>query len=104
MDLRLVYITTKDKAEAQKIGKTLVENRLAACANIIDKMSSIYWWEGKVQNANETVLIAKTRASLVQELIKKVKELHSYDCPCIVSLPIENGNPQFLDWIEKETR
>jgi len=104
MKFNLIYITTKDKQEARKIGKVLVEERLAACVNIIDGMNSMYWWEGKVQDDNEAVLIAKTRESLVQELIKKVKSLHSYSCPCIVSLPISDGNKEYLDWLEKETQ
>jgi len=104
MKLNLVYITTKDKDEARKIGKELVKARLAACVNIIDKMNSMYWWEGKVQDDNEAILIAKTKESLVPELIKKVKSIHSYSCPCIISLPILDGNKAYLDWLEKETK
>jgi len=103
MNISLAYITTKNSTEAKKIGKALVESRLAACANILDPMNSIYWWEGKVQENSETVLIVKTKASLTDQLIEKVKELHSYDCPCIVIIPIEKGNKDFLDWINKET-
>ena len=103
MKLNIVYITAKDKEEARKIGRELVETRLAACVNIIDNMNSMYWWEGEIQDDNEAVLIAKTKESLVPELIKKVKSLHSYSCPCIVSLPILDGNKEYLDWLEKET-
>ncbi|MFA5034878.1 MAG: divalent-cation tolerance protein CutA [Candidatus Margulisiibacteriota bacterium] len=99
----LVYITTRDRDEAKKIGFELVSNRLAAGVNIIDKIESIYWWEGKVQNGSETLLIAKTKESAVPALIEKVKSLHSYKTPCIVSLPINEGNPDFLRWIEAET-
>lgn len=99
----LVYITTRDRDEAKKIGFELVSNRLAAGVNIIDKIESIYWWEGKVQNGSETLLIAKTKESAVPSLIEKVKSLHSYQTPCIVSLPINEGNPDFLRWIEAET-
>ena len=104
MKLNLVYITTKDKAEARKIGQELVNERLAACVNIIDGMNSMYWWEGKVQDDNEVILIAKTKQSLVKELIKKVKSIHSYSCPCIISLPILDGNKDYLDWLHKETK
>lgn len=104
MKFNLIYITTKDKKEARKIGKELVESRLAACVNIIDDMNSMYWWEGRVQDENEAILIAKTKESLVAELIEKVKSMHSYECPCVVSLPILNGNKKFLKWIEKETK
>ena len=75
MKLNLVYITTKDKNEARRIGKELVKTRLAACVNIIDNMNSMYWWEGKIQDDQEVILIAKTRQSLVKKLIKKVNQL-----------------------------
>ena len=101
--LNLVYVTTKDKAQAKKIGKELLKAKLAACVNIIDKMNSLYRWEGKIQDDKETILIAKTRALLVKKLVKKVKSLHSYSCPCIISLPILDGNKEYLDWIEKQT-
>ena len=104
MKLNLVYITTKDKAEARKIGQELVKTRLAACINIIDNMNSMYWWQGKIQDDNEAILIAKTKQSLVKKLIKKVKSLHSYSCPCIISLPILEGNKDYLQWLSKETK
>ena len=104
MSAHYVYITASDKAEALKIGRTLVEERLAACANVIDNMTSIYWWEGKIEESAEVVLIAKTKQELVESLISRVKELHSYSCPCIVSWPINAGNPDYLRWIEEETR
>ena len=104
MKLNLVYITTKDKEEARKIGKELVESRLAACVNIVENMNSIYWWEGKIQDETEAVLMAKTKESLVPELIKRVKSMHSYSCPCIVALPIQDGYKPFIDWIQKETK
>jgi periplasmic divalent cation tolerance protein len=102
MAVHFVYMTASSKTEAQKIGKTLVESRLAACVNILDNMQSIYRWEEKVQEDAEVVLIAKTTDSLVSQLIDKVKSLHSYDCPCIVSLPVLDGYPPFLDWIRSE--
>jgi len=104
MKFSMIYMTAKDKEEAKAIGRSLVEERLAACANIIENMSSFYWWEGKVQEDNEAVLILKTREALLPELINKVKTLHSYECPCIVCLPIRGGHEPFLDWIEKETQ
>ena len=104
MNASLVYVTAADEDEAGRIGRELVESRLAACVNIIGGMKSMYWWDGAVHDDNEAVLIAKTTEALVPELIEKIKELHSYDCPCIVSLPIVDGNPDFLKWIEDETR
>ncbi len=99
----LVYMTTETKADAERIGRALVGERLAACVNIVGGMRSLYWWDGAVQQAGETILIAKTRTSLVDRLTERVRELHDYDCPCIVSLAIDGGNPAFLDWIEAET-
>ncbi len=99
----LVYITCKDKTEAENVGRALVEAKLAACVNIIDGMQSMFWWEGAAQKESETVLLAKTKVGLVQKLTEKVKSVHSYDCPCVVALPIIDGNPEFLQWIQDET-
>lgn len=102
MDLRLVYMTAGSRDEAKKIGRALVEERLAACANVIDGMESVYWWQGKLTEDREAVLIAKTRAELVPALTQRVKELHSYTVPCIVALPILAGNPAYLEWLTAE--
>ena len=104
MAVNFIYMTAGSKAEAQKIGNALVESKLAACVNILDNMQSIYRWEGTLQQDSEVVLIAKTIDSLVAQLIEKVKSLHSYDCPCIISLPISDGYPPFLDWIQSEVK
>ena len=104
MEINWVYMTAGSKEEARSIGRELVESRLAACVNIIDPMNSIYTWEGKIQEDTEVILIAKTRRALVQELTEKVKDLHSYDCPCIVSLPVSGGNQAFLDWIAESVK
>jgi periplasmic divalent cation tolerance protein len=104
MELSLVYITASSRVEAEEIGAELVDNRLAACVNIFEKMTSIYRWEGKIHKDSETVLIAKTRTELVDKLITSVRALHSYTVPCIISLPVTGGNPGFLNWIENETK
>ena len=104
MKINLVYMTAGDMDEARAIGRDLVSGRLAACVNIIDNMNSIYRWEGEIQDDREVVIIAKTRETLVPDLIDRVKALHSYDCPCIVSLPIIDGNQAFLDWVAEETK
>ncbi len=103
MNRRLLYITTASEAEAAKIGRKLVEERLAACANLLGRIGSIYWWEGKLQEEDEAALIVKTTEALVERLVERVKQLHSYDCPCVVVLPIGGGNRDFLDWIGSET-
>jgi len=104
MGVSLIYITFGNMEEARTIGKELVSDRLAACVNIIDNVSSMYWWEGEIQDEKEVILVAKTKESLVPELVEKVRSMHSYSCPCIVSLPILNGNSAFLDWIVDETK
>jgi periplasmic divalent cation tolerance protein len=103
MEARFLYVTAPNAEEAGKIGEALVQERLVACANVLGPISSIYWWQGQVQRDSEAVLIAKTRADLVERVIARVKALHSYTVPCVVSLPIDQGNPDFLRWIEAET-
>jgi periplasmic divalent cation tolerance protein len=103
MSARLIYVTTANDAEARRIGEALVGERLAACANILAPMGSIYRWQGAVRHDTEAVLIAKTRADLVERAIARIRDLHSYTVPCVVSLPIESGNPAFLQWIDAET-
>ncbi|HUT97792.1 MAG TPA: divalent-cation tolerance protein CutA [bacterium] len=102
-NLRFIYITCADAAQAEKIARALVEERLAACANILPGVRSIYRWKGNIEEAEEVALIAKTRAGLVDALTERVKALHSYEVPCIVALPITGGNREFLAWIEEET-
>lgn len=103
MSACLVYITVPDPEAARRIGRALVEQRLAACANIIDGMRSVYRWEGAIEEDSETVLIVKTREALVSALTESVRSLHSHEVPCIVALPIAGGNPDFFDWIEAQT-
>lgn len=103
MNGRFVYMTMESADQARRIGRALVEARLAACVNIVDGMTSIYWWQGKIDEGREAVLIAKTRVELVAPLTEKVRAMHSYSVPCVVSLPIDGGNPAFLDWIAAET-
>ncbi len=103
MAATLIYITTASPHEADVIGRALIDSRLAACVNLLPGMTSMFHWEGRVEQATECVLIAKTRADLVPRLTDKVRELHGYDCPCVVAVPITDGNPAFLDWIARET-
>lgn len=105
-NLRFVYVTTKDREEAVQIGTKIVEEKLAACANILDGMESIYWWKGEIETAQETVLVLKTTYSNVAKLTKRVKELHSYEVPCVVSLNIaeQEGSPDYLNWIRDSVR
>ena len=104
MNTNLIYITTPSKKEAEQIAEAVVTEKLAACANIFDGVTSIYEWENKLCRENEAVLILKTSAERVEELTERVKQLHSYDCPCIVALPIDGGSPAFLEWVSESTR
>jgi periplasmic divalent cation tolerance protein len=104
MEIRLIYMTAGSVEEGRDIGKKLVSERLVACVNMVENIESIYWWKGTMEEEREVVLIAKTTAALVPQLVERVKSMHSYDCPCVVSLPILEGNKPFLDWIVEETR
>ena len=103
MSAFLIYVTTRDATEAKRIGREVVAARLAACATVHEAVTSFYWWDGKIQEDSEAVLILKTQAGLVEALTAKIVALHGYDCPCVVALPIEGGNPAFLAWIATET-
>jgi periplasmic divalent cation tolerance protein len=102
MEYRSIYITAKDDAEARKIGEILVWERLVACVNFFP-IKSIYWWKGDVQEGKEVAIIAKTRAELVDRVIARVKQVHSYEVPCVVSWIIEEANPDYLEWIKEST-
>jgi periplasmic divalent cation tolerance protein len=100
----LVYMTAPNDDEARAIARVLVEDRLAACVNIMGAMRSVYRWQGEIHEDGEVVLIAKTRRDLASALTDKVKAIHSHDCPCVVSLDIDGGNTDFLKWIDDQTR
>ncbi len=102
MDYNLIYITTVNLDEARRIGRTLVEKRLAACANIIPIVQSIYWWKEKIYDEEEALMFVKTTKERVEEVIAEVKKLHSYEVPAIDVLDISAGNPDYLNWISKE--
>src|SRR5690606_8194408 len=103
-DRVLMYVTTSGEEEAARIARTLVEERLVACANILPPVRSFYWWEGELQDDREVVFVAKTTAGLVPRDIQRVKELHSYQVPAILALPILEGNAVFLQWVRQECR
>jgi periplasmic divalent cation tolerance protein len=98
-----ILITAKDQEEAQKIAKALVKRRQAACVNIVPAVNSHFWWKDKLNTADESLLIVKTRESLLPEVIKTVKKIHSYRLPEIIALPIIGGSRDYLEWIDSET-
>jgi periplasmic divalent cation tolerance protein len=99
----ILYVTCENEDQARHLGTHLLEKRLVACINILPAIQSLYWWNDAIQNDTETAFFAKTTEDNTSAAIALIKALHNYDCPCIVSLPIENGNPDFLKWIVEET-
>ena len=95
----VVFVTTPNEAEAVSIGRALVEERLAACANIAGQIRSIYRWQDDVEDEAEFLMILKTSHSSLDALIARTNELHSYDVPGIAALPIQRGHPPYMDWI-----
>ena len=98
-----VYTTYPSIVEAEEAGRALVEQRLCACVNILPGMVSYYWWQGQVERGEEAVMIVKTRASLSEQVSTAVKQMHSYEVPAILVLPIETVDAAYLQWMTKET-
>jgi len=98
-----VLITAPNEEEAAKISRTVVEESLAACVNIIRSVRSIYRWQGSVEDESEVLMIAKTKRALFDRLKGRIKELHSYEVPEIIGLPVIEGSKQYLDWLSQET-
>ena len=99
-----VYMTAPDRSTARNLAETLVRERLAACANILDGMESFYWWQGELQRSQESVCIFKIPATGYAALEQRARELHPYELPCIVALPVPCGHDPFLRWVGEETR
>lgn len=96
----VVLITASSAKEAEKISKNLISKKFAACVNIVPKIFSRYWWKGKMETALESLLIVKTKKNLLPRLIREVKSIHSYTVPEVLALPILDGNPDYLHWIQ----
>lgn len=94
-----VLVTAKDKKEGSRIAKGLLEAKLIACANIIDGVQSLFWWEGKIDSSKEVLLVLKTKKNLFKKVMTKVKSLHSYQTPEIIALPLVTGSEDYLDWV-----
>ncbi len=99
----VVLCTCKDQDEARRIAEALVESRLAACVNLLSGIQSIYRWQGKVETAHEVLLLIKSTAERFDELRARITELHSYETPEIIALPITAGSESYLRWISQET-
>jgi len=95
----VAFVTTPDRESARKLARSIIDQKLAACVNIVPNIESIYMWEGKVTEDNEYLMMVKTRTNRIDELSKFVRENHPYSVAEVISLPIQNGNPPYLDWI-----
>ena len=100
-DHNIIYITFADKLQAEQMAELLLDANLIACANILPAHEAIYKWKGKIEKESEVLMLAKTTKSNFEKVEALVKQNHSYDTPCIIALDIENGNNDFLDWIDK---
>ncbi len=103
-DTVVILITTGTDEEAHKIAHVLLVQRKAACVNIVPGVDSLFWWQDKIDSAQESLLIIKTKASLLDEIITSVKGIHSYEVPEIIALPIVGGNQDYLEWMGKEVK
>ncbi|MGC9080528.1 divalent-cation tolerance protein CutA [Sulfurihydrogenibium sp.] len=104
MDYIVVFITTSSLEEAKKIANHLVENKIAACINIVEKINSTFFWKGNIENYDESLLIVKTKRSLFNKLKEEVKKLHSYTVPEIIAIPIVEGSEDYLNWIDETVK
>ena len=103
-DKIIVFITTVTEGESHNIADLILSRRKAACVNIVPRVDSLFWWQGKLDSAQESLLIIKTKASLLPEIVNLVKGAHSYQVPEIVAVPIISGNEDYLKWIDSEVR
>ena len=99
-DRIIVLITAGSEEEAHKIAELLVNEKKAACVNILPGVDSLFWWEDKLESARESLLLVKTKASLFPEIVELVKRTHSYEVPEIIALPIISGSEDYLKWLD----
>lgn len=100
----VIFITAGTREEARKVGQALLEHRAAACVNIAPNITSIFWWQEVLETDQEHLLIVKTRASKLEEVVRLVKEIHSYEVPEVIALPVIGGNREYLEWIGEEVK
>jgi periplasmic divalent cation tolerance protein len=100
----ILIVTAPDKKEANRLADMILKKRLAACVNLIPGMTSRYWWKGKMRKGSEVLMVIKTRKALFKKLERLVKENHPYELPEIIAIPIVAGSPEYLNWINSETK
>jgi len=98
----VILVTTSSSEEAHKIANQLLNQRKAACVNIIPGVSSLFWWQGTLESASENLLVIKTKTSVLNEIVTLVTQIHSYDVPEIIALPIVGGNQDYMEWVGRE--
>lgn len=101
-EFSVCMVTAPSAGEARALARKLLESRVCACVNVVPAVGSLYWWEGKIEEAEEALMIIKTRTDRVEELVGKVKQLHPYTVPEVISLPLGPGNPDYLRWVTEE--
>jgi periplasmic divalent cation tolerance protein len=104
MSETITFATCKDARQAKTIARALVKEKLAACVTILPGITSVYTWEGKTEEASEVLLLIKSRSALSKKLVARIRVLHSYSVPEVVTLPIASGNPAYLRWVRESTR
>lgn len=104
MPITIGYITTASERDSKRIAIALLEKRYIACANIVPKINSMFWWKGKIEKQKESLLVIKTQQKWIEDIIKTVKKIHGYEVPCIEFWSAEKANPDFEKWIEAETQ
>ena len=100
----VVFSTCSNKREAKRLTQSLLDKKLIACAAVIDRIESRFWWKGKIDSARESMLVLKTRKNLLKKVAKEIKRFHSYEVPEVIALPIVGGNRDYLTWIEESCR
>ncbi|MDO8689475.1 MAG: divalent-cation tolerance protein CutA [Dehalococcoidia bacterium] len=100
----VVLVTTPSPEEGRRIARAVLELRLAACVNLVPGVRSMFWWQGKLEEAEETLMVLKTKQEVLPQLIEEIKRLHSYTVCEVIVIPITEGNPAYLDWIEETVR
>jgi periplasmic divalent cation tolerance protein len=96
----IIFVTTKDRTEAEQLSQSLLKDRLIACANLVNPIDSFFFWENKIERADECMIIMKSRLDLFKQIVEKVKGLHSYEVPEVLAFPIVDGSKEYLDWMD----
>lgn len=104
MNETISFATCKDASQAKKIARALVKEKLAACVNLVPGVTSVYTWKGKTEEAREVLLVIKSRRALSKRLVARIRALHSYEVPEVITIPIASGNPAYLRWVRESTR